>query len=77
MKDIELQNRVIDFLEKKAKQSRTFPQRFTAKEAAEAVGGVTTRIGFISKNTVAELVGRGINIKYEITPASRRFVIDE
>lgn len=77
MKDTELKNKVIAFLEKEAKKCKTFPQMYTAKETAEAVGGVTTRIGVISNDVVSELSARGIKIKYEKTSISRRFVIEK
>lgn len=77
MKDTELRNKVIAFLEKEAAKCKTFPQMFTAQETAEAVGGVATRIGVISNDVVAELSARGINIRYEKTTTSRRFVISK
>ncbi len=77
MKDVELQNKVIEFLESMASQTKIFPRKFTAKETAEAVGGVTTRIGLVQKFVIAELVARGIEIKYEKSASSRSFVLSK
>lgn len=75
MKDSVLKNKVIKFLYEMAISHKTFPQTFTARETAEAVHGVMTRIGFISNDVIKELNARGIQIVYISSINPRKFVI--
>jgi len=75
MNDIELKNKVIKFLERKSYSFKTFPQEFTARETAESVGGVTTRIGFVAEKAVRELRARGVKIRYNKSTTPRKFII--
>ena len=75
MKDTVLNNKVIKFLGEMAELYQTFPQTFTAQETAKEVGGVTTRIGFISSDVIKELNARGIDVVYNKGSNPRKFII--
>lgn len=77
MKDVDLQVRLIDYLDKLARRYKTFPHTRTAKQAAESVGGSYTRVGIVASAVVAELQCRGFDIEYIQTPAplAKAFVI--
>jgi hypothetical protein len=77
MKDIELKNKITIFLEHQYNTHKTFPQEFTAKETADAVNGVPTRIGVVAEAVVKELRARGVNIAYVKNGNPRKFVIKE
>ena len=55
MNNVELTNKIISCLYNKAKQCRTFPREYAAKEIADAVGGYPPAVGKVANNVVAEL----------------------
>lgn len=75
MKDIELTNKLIGLLDKKAHETKNFPRQFTAKEVADELGGSYTRVGHVSTTVIAELRGRGIAICYDQNANTKKFVI--
>lgn len=73
MKNIELQNKAIIWLEIQSKTFRTRPQNYTPKEVAEGVGGTYGAVGKIADAVVKELTARGIAIEYLKIGNSRKF----
>jgi len=77
MNNVELMNKVISYLDRKARRCTNFPREYSAKEIADSVGGYPPAIGKVADDVLAELRGRGIKVKYVKTANPRRFVIDK
>lgn len=75
MKNSELKNKAIEWLETQSKTFKTRPQSYTPKEVAEAVGGAYGAIGKIADLIVPELVARGVSFQYMKIGNSRRFLL--
>ena len=55
----------------------SLPKRYTAKAVADATGGYPPSVGRVADDVLAELVGRGIKVKYLKAPKSIMFIIYE
>ena len=64
MNDIELKNKATAWLMEKSIEYKTRPQKFTASEVADAVGGRFNRIGHVVDDILLELHARKISINY-------------
>lgn len=72
MNETELKNKAIEWLWRKSKARKTRPCKFSPKEITDEIGGVHTSLGHIKDEVVAELVARGVKIRY-IKPGNRRY----
>ncbi|MBX9915794.1 MAG: hypothetical protein E6Q59_02665 [Nitrosomonas sp.] len=73
MTHTELKNKAITWLEKQSQICKTRPYRFSPKEIADEISGVHTSLGAIQNEIIAELMSRGVNIKYSKIGKKRFF----
>ena len=73
MNEIELTNKVIEWLHAKSKVIKRRPHPFTPKEITDEVGGYPGTLGKVADAIVAELLQRGVGIRYVRTGKARRF----
>lgn len=76
MNDIELTNRVIDFLNKELISNLSTVRRLTAQEIAAKVGGYAPSVGRCSDAILSELLTRGHSIRYDNSSNPKCFVLN-
>jgi hypothetical protein len=73
MNHVELKNAAIHWLVAQSTIYKGRPHAFTPKEVAEAIGGAYTALGSVADEVSAELVRRGISIRYKRVGNRRYF----
>lgn len=65
MRDDELTNIVIKYLDSECRLNRSRPRYFLAKQVADEVGGYAPSVGRVSESVVRELRARGHKVEYQ------------
>lgn len=73
MNEIELTNKAIEWLQARSRTIKRRPHPFTPKEVTDEVGGYPGTLGKVADTVIAELLQRGIAIRYVRTGKSRYF----
>ncbi len=64
MRNTELKDKAVNWLEAQSQTCKTRPYQFTPKEVAEGVLGAYTALGHVAKDVIKELEARGVSARY-------------